>query len=690
MKNNLTGPTSELETSSDDQTSESSRTQPSPPPPQLSKPQMEAVNHLEGPLVVFSGAGSGKTRVIVSRIAKLIEFHQVHPGCICALTFTNKAAREMKERAMLLTHKAKSSLISTFHSAAARWLREFSNRLGFDNTFSILTPQESDVLLKQILKKIQQQFSGRHDEDFPIHDQSLPLKKYRHFIQQLKVQALTPHQPYCKIYCQDKGPSFAFQVYVKYQQALKRTNSMDFGDLLLHILTLLKTQPEVKQTLQRRYKFFLVDEYQDVNTTQFEIITHLVPPPYNLMVVGDDDQSIYSWRGADPKNILNFKQNYPTTQIIHLEQNYRSTAHIIRAANTLISTNKIRVEKQLWTLNPPGELIDHFYVTNGFTEAHKVCELIRQEFDDVPLTHIAIFYRINAQSREIEDALVHHQIPYKIYGSLRFYDRLEIKDMLAYMRLAVNPKDDSAFLRIIKAPTRQMGAKTIEELLAVGSQYQLSLYETLQYLAAHQDAQQQISNRLRKIVQTHAIALSKTFGHMRETPVNEMVNVLLRHVDYRGHLKKNYPDTVEDKMENLEELGAAMSAYFDQDSSRTLRDWVQDVSLVGSEKEEVPGVSLMTLHAAKGLEFPRVYMIGCDDGLLPHKKVIKEEDHLSSELEEERRLMYVGMTRAKIKLSLFSASQRRSYYEWQCYRPSRFVAELPPELLDVRMSHDVS
>lgn len=658
----------------------------------LSPPQLEAVHHRNGPVVVFSGAGSGKTRVIVSRIARLIDSHHVHPRSICALTFTNKAALEMRERAQRLTPKARYCLISTFHSASARWLREYGSHIGFDSTFSILSSQESDVLLKQILKALDAEFRNlspeEHEDYLSATGDSLGLKKHRHFIQKLKMQALTPEIPYTKVYCLEFGPAFAFKVYENYQRMLRRTNSMDFADLLLNTLTLLKSNPQVKQALQERYHYFLVDEYQDVNPTQFELISHLVPPPHNLMVVGDDDQSIYSWRGADPKNIVNFKQSYPSTKVIHLEQNYRSTGNIIAAAGHLISHNKIRVNKKLWTQNHPGDHIDHYLVRNGAAEARKICELIRVELHEFDLSQIAIFYRTNAQSREIEDAFIKQQIPYKIYGSLRFYDRLEIRDMLAYMRLAVNPKDDAAFLRIIKAPSRKIGPKKVEELSGIGADLQLSLYETLQYLAVHKESRAKISSRLSTIVGDEAIPLSKLFGHLRETDLRETVSTILRHVPYQAHLKKHHFDSYSDKLENLDELSAAMSAYYEHDRSRQLSDWVQDISLVGSEQEDVSGVSLMTLHAAKGLEFPRVYMIGCDEGLLPHKKVLappsKKDDpeaKLKHSLEEERRLMYVGMTRAKIKLSLISASERRSFYDWQHYRPSRFLKEIPEELL---------
>ena len=655
---------------------------PSPHPlkdDKLSAPQREAVSHGQGPMVVFSGAGSGKTRVIVSRIARLIEHHRVPPRSICALTFTNKAATEMKERALLLSPMAKYSLISTFHSASARWLREFANLIGFNSQFSILTTQESDAILKKLLIKMQHELGD--DEDYG--GEKLPIAEYRNFIQRLKVQALTPQLPYTRVYCEDHGPVLGYEIYQTYQRTLLQTNSMDFGDLLLHMVTLLKSSPEVKQTLQNRFTYFLVDEYQDVNPTQFELISHLVPEPYNLMVVGDDDQSIYSWRGADPSNILNFTKSYPSAKVIHLEQNYRSTSNIIGAANALIGHNKIRVVKKLWTDHDPGALIKHYCLRDGSSEASKVCEMIHEELDQFPLHKIAVFYRTNAQSREMEDILLSHNIPYKIYGSLRFYDRVEVKDLLAYMRLAVNPKDDSAFLRLIKTPSRGIGQKTLEELATIGAQIQLSLYETLCHINGSPELVDKVSSRLASKAHGVCQGLTQCFEAMISAPLADVVGLILRYVDYQGYLKKAFKDQFDDKMENIRELGAAMAAYGEQNPNHQLVEWVQDISLVGSEQESVSGVSLMTLHSAKGLEFERVYIIGCDEGLLPHANSQKKD----KALEEERRLFYVGMTRAMIKLTLFSAKERRTYYDWKIYQPSRFLKELPVDKVE---SHQTS
>ncbi|MCY4380925.1 MAG: UvrD-helicase domain-containing protein [Proteobacteria bacterium] len=653
--------------------------------------QMAAVNHLSGPIVVFSGAGSGKTRVIVHRIAKLIEEHRIHPAAICALTFTNKAALEMKERALVLTPKARHCLISTFHSASARWLREFGDYLGFDGQFSILDSKESDSLIKKILQKLEARMMSGEEEvieslekPWEEKEEQFSLRDYRQFIQKLKSQALTPNLPYTRVYCQEHGPSFVFEVYKAYQRLLKSSNSMDFADLLLHILTLLKTEKDVKAKLQNRYQYFLVDEYQDVNPAQFEMISHLVGPPHNLMVVGDDDQSIYSWRGADPRNILNFQKSYPEAKVIHLEQNYRSSGTIIQVASHLIGHNETRVAKKLWTANPAGEIIEHYSMENGTQEAMKICQMIGEEREQFALADIAVFYRTNAQSREVEDALLAYNLPYKIYGSLRFYDRAEIKDLLAYMRLAINAKDDVAFLRVIKAPSRGIGAKSMTVLANIADEHQLSLYEALHLIHDQQGANLAtiLSPGLIKKFSALAQELHQVCNAIANDSLDQVVGTILGHIDYHQYLKKVYKDQAEDKLENVTELSAAMAAYLEQHPHGQLKEWVQDISLAGSEQEGVKGVSLMTLHAAKGLEFKRVYIVGCDDGLLPHSNSLASPQ----KIEEERRLFYVGLTRAMVKLTLMSATERRGFYEWKVYRKSRFMKELPSKLI---ISHKV-
>lgn len=698
------------------------RTPPAPDRPdftrELSDPQREAVMHVQGPAVVFSGAGSGKTRVIVHRIAHLITFHDVRPSRICALTFTHKAAKEMKSRAVNLHPACAQAQISTFHSAAARWLREFANLLGYDPQYSILDVKESSAVLKEILKEIDRlglssQKEGDDDlavlsggessdeDDHPVvavDDEDADdakdaakgkdgLKTYLNCMSQMKMKGLTPNDRGCEDYCRTNGPLGMYKVYIEYQRILKERNCMDFADLLLNILTLLRTNVHVRETLQRRYAFMLVDEYQDVNGTQFELISLLCGPPYNLMVVGDDDQSIYSWRGADPKNILQFTENYRNARVIKLEQNYRSTGRIIESANAVIGNNVVRAPKRLWTASPPGDPITWLKVYDGAKEAEVVTSLIRCEQKEHPYPDVAIFYRTNAQSREIEDALRQRNIPYKIYGSLRFYDRAEIKDMISYLRLSVNHKDDGALMRVLKCPPRGLGKKTMEGYALLARSLGVSLYGAFEYVAMNPGGGQltaHLSRRaMNKGIQLYD-ELSSLFKEFNKNPLGQAVSLILGQVNYLGHLKKLYPEQHEDKVANVQELAAAMSAYCEHNPDDTLYEWLQSVSLIGSEKEEVQGVSLMTLHSAKGLEFPRVYLVGCDEGLLPHSNSTSKDEAL----EEERRLMYVGITRAKKKLTLLTADVRRVYYEWRCFGPSRFLKEIPKQHLEILQAID--
>ncbi|MCY4444832.1 MAG: UvrD-helicase domain-containing protein [Proteobacteria bacterium] len=655
---------------------------------ELNAPQRQAVAHLHGPALVFAGAGSGKTRVIVHRIVQLIETHHINPESICALTFTNKAAKEMKERAIALNAKCRHCLISTFHSASAKWLRQFAHHLGFESHFSILDTKESDHVLKKIIQRYEDTSSAEtyvnktnlwQASSVEEEPQRKPTAEYREAIQRLKGQGLIPHAPATVAICNDSKLAFLHKIYADYQRTLKHNHSMDFSDLLLNMLTLLRTHKDVKEALMSQYEFFLVDEYQDVNVSQFELLNHLTPKPHNLMVVGDDDQAIYSWRGADPYNILNFQANFQHSTIIHLEQNYRSTGHIIAAANALISRNTKRADKKLWTEAPPGHRIELIKTRDGTTEADTVCRLIQQEQSSFPLTDVAIFYRTNAQSREIEDRLTFYNIPYKIYGSLRFYDRSEIKDILAYFRLCVNHKDDAAFLRLIKTPSRGLGSKSIEALSLVAHQHYLSLYDVIETI--YEDPKNSILKGLKPRLISIATSLYTELNNLRKellsSPLEDVISVFLAHVPYLNYLQSHYPDIYQDKLENTKELGAAIAAYASAAPQNNLAHWLQDVSLLGSENEDLEGVSLMSLHASKGLEYPRVYIIGCDDGLLPHAASLKDED-----IEEERRLLYVGITRTKAKLTLTTAALKRVYNEHKCFKPSRFLKEIPSEYMD--------
>ena len=628
----------------------------------LNDSQKQAALFGEGPMVVFAGAGSGKTRIITSRIALLIE-NGIRPSQIFAVTFTNKAAKEMRERAVRMSPDASGVHIATFHSACARWLREFAPELGFSSDFTIFDDNDVKSLIKRILKDMGLKLDGKYTAN-----------DYKGAIARVKTYGWLPNEAekQSKNYA-DIFPPKGAEVYKKYQESLALQNAMDFSDLLLNMLLLLRTNIGVKKLLQHRYKYILVDEYQDTNPTQFELISFLVNESQNLMVVGDDDQSIYSWRGADPTNIIDFKEHYPKAQIVRLEQNYRCAGNIVNAASAVIRNNKKRAEKTLWTENEKGDQIDYCLEHDGESEAWYVIDQIKSEKDRFSYEDIAIFYRTNAQSRQFEDILRRNIIPYQIFGSLRFYDRAEIKDLLGYIRLLVNEKDDQAFLRIVNVPARGIGAKAQENVQKLASEKGISLLEMTRKIV--EDKVPRLSAKLAQFLTVYE-NLKKDLD---ASSIADTVSILLEHVDYRSHLEKKFPEQVEDKLANVHELGAALSSYAEEFPEHKLNRWLQDISLQGSEEETEGGVTLMTLHSAKGLEFNRVYLAGFEDGILPHTNSMDYED----DLEEERRLLYVGMTRAKIKLSLTGAKKRRVFNNWMANPPSRFLGEIPSDLVDI-------
>lgn len=628
----------------------------------LNDVQKEAALHREGPLVVFAGAGSGKTRIITSRIALLIE-SGVKPHQIFAVTFTNKAAGEMRERALAMTPDASGAHIATFHSACARWLREFAPELGFTSDFSIYDDNDMKALVKRILKDMGIKIDGKYT-----------TADYKSAISRVKTYGLLPHEARERAQqYKDLFPPLGADVYKKYQEMLALQNAMDFSDLMMNMLLLLRTNQKVRKILMDRYHYILVDEYQDTNPTQFELISLLVGSKQNLMVVGDDDQSIYSWRGADPSNIIDFKEHYPKARVIRLEQNYRCAANIVDAASAVIQNNQKRAVKKLWTDNPSGEPIEFHREYDGQSESWYLADHIKAEKSFFDYNDVAVFYRTNAQSRQIEETLRRNLIPYKIYGSLRFYDRAEIKDLTSYIRLVVNPKDDAAFSRVVNVPTRGIGQKAVDSLSELAETEGVSLMEM-----ARKVATQKIPRMSVKFAAF--VSLMDTLKEkIEKESLTETVSILLTETDYKTHVEKKYPEQVEDKMENIHELGAAIGSYAEEFPDRKLNRWLQDVALSGSEEQSDDGVSLMTLHSAKGLEFRRVFLLGFEDGLLPHNNSLDYDD----DLEEERRLLYVGMTRAKEKLTLLAAEKRRVFNNWMANSPSRFLSEIPPELIKI-------
>lgn len=618
--------------------------------------QKKAVLHEEGPIVVFAGAGSGKTRVITARIAVLLE-RGFHPRSILAMTFTNKAAQEMKERVKQWSQQGEYVPIGTFHSLCARWLREFAQEIGFTSDFSIFDENDSKSAVKKIM------------EELRIKDEKTAAGDYLSAIGKAKMYAWLPDEASKN---ERFFPPLGVTVYRRYQEILAACNGMDFDDLLMNMLLLLKKNEPVRKILQNRFKHILIDEYQDTNTTQSELIRLLLNEKQNLLVVGDDDQSIYSWRGADPDNILEFKNRYPKTTTIRLEQNYRCTKNIVGAAAAVIANNKKRAEKTLWTENKEGPLISFRQEYDALQEAIWLGDQIKIESFNFPYRDVAIFYRINAQSRQIEDALRKQNIPYRIYGALRFYDRAEVKDILSYFRLIVNPQDDIAFRRIVNVPTRGIGDKAIESLEEISKKEQVPLFAALNLQMLRQE---RISPRL--------VTFYNLIQELKKTNENEGLSNLLQNflrlTDYLSYVKKKYADSYEDRMSNIHELGTALADFEQSQPESRLTDWLNEVSLSSAVDETEVGVSLMTFHSAKGLEFPRVYIVGVEDGLVPHSHNIDQVENL----EEERRLFYVGLTRAKEKVSLLSAQRRRIYTHDMVNPPSRFLKEIPQDFFDI-------
>lgn len=621
----------------------------------LNEVQRRAASHRDGPLVVFAGAGSGKTRIITHRIAWLIETG-VAPWEILAVTFTNKAAGEMKSRVDALTPVGKRCLIATFHSACARWLREFAPELGFTSDFTIYDDADSLQAVKTVITELNVKL-----------DDKTSATEYKAAINKVKTMAMLPSDERLQREYGDLMPPAGVQVYKRYQEYLAGCNAMDFADLIMNVLLLLRRNELVRTTLQKRYRYILVDEYQDTNRTQFELIARLAEGHRNLFVVGDDDQSIYSWRGAVPSNIIDFDKVYPDAVKITMEQNYRCTSHIVDAANAMIGHNKVRVPKRLFTQNPPGDLINYRLEPDNEVEAWWVVDAVKFERTRFDLSEVAIFYRTNSQSRVMEDALRRENLPYQIYGTVRFYDRMEIKDLMGYFRALINPQDDVSVKRILNVPPRGIGDKAVATLEAESARRGQSIMKTIEEVV------DEGSPKLAPKLKGFAALIRRLREGIVDGAVDEALERVLEATGYMDYVQKKFPDQAVDKIENVHELGAALADFAQAYPDATIAEWLQSVTLSSSEGEVTGGVSMMTLHMAKGLEFKRVYLIGVEEGLLPHRG--SQDDPAT--LEEERRLFYVGMTRAKEKLSLVGAYRRRTYNSWMANRPSRFLLEIP-------------
>ncbi|MFW7382033.1 MAG: ATP-dependent helicase [Oligoflexus sp.] len=633
----------------------------------LNESQRQAVSHFQGPYVVFAGAGSGKTRIITTRIAYLIE-RGVPPWEILAVTFTNKAAGEMKERIERLCPEAKRATITTFHSACARWLREFASELGFTTNFSIYDDSDSTKALKKIMKE------ANPNIDLPT---AVPeMKMFLHHVKTMgyfpgDVERLSQELSY-------PIPAGGVEFYRLYQEYLADCNAMDFGDLLLNMLLLLQRNEQVRKIMTHRFQYILVDEFQDTNRTQFELIRILASHHQNLFVVGDDDQSIYSWRGATPANILDFHRTFPKAGKVALEENYRCTANIVKAASHMIANNKTRAAKTLFTRAPAGEPIEVHVEIDGEMEAYWVAEQIKHERQAFPYDEIAVFYRTNSQSRVFEEAFRRLNIPYTIFGSAEFYDRLEVKDIIAYLKVLLNEQDEMSLRRIINVPGRGIGDKAVETIEREARARKVSMMEAIRQMADEKIP------RIGPKLKYFADLMAALKADILELPLEDVLSTLLDALEYPEYLKKKFPDQYVDKLDNIHELGSGIAEFAKREENPSLENWLQSVSLVKDDRDPTAtqGVTMMTLHMAKGLEFRRVYLVGMEEGLLPHRNSL--EDH--SQLEEERRLFYVGITRCREKLSLVAAGRRRNFQSITANPPSRFFKELPDETLQLSNS----
>lgn len=637
----------------------------------LNEPQREAVYHTDGPLLILAGAGSGKTRVLTHRIAYLIGERGVNAWNILAITFTNKAAEEMRQRVdNLVGFGAESVWVSTFHSACVRILRRFIDRLGYENHFTIYDTDDQKTLIKEVCRKV--------DVDTKVFKERSLLSA----ISSAKNEMILPDE-----FELNAGGDFAkmkiAKVYREYEAQMKANNALDFDDLLVKTVQLLQTQPDVLESYQERFRYIMVDEYQDTNTVQFQLVSLLAGKYKNLCVVGDDDQSIYKFRGANIRNILDFEHEFPDAKVIKLEQNYRSTGNILNAANSVIANNRGRKEKSLWTENGEGELIRLRQFDTAFDEADFIGEDIKNAVrQGGSYNDSAVLYRTNAQSRLLEEKFIAMNIPYKIVGGVNFYARREIKDLLAYLKTIDNGRDDVAVRRIINVPKRGIGLTTINRIQESATERGIGFYEAL--LAPGLIAG--VGRSATKLDSFAAlIEYFKTLAE--EMNITDLLQEVIEKTGYIESLENEDKEEAKTRKENIDELISKAATYEescqDKDEKATLSGFLEEVALVAdidSLDEDQEYVVLMTLHSAKGLEFPRVYLAGMEDGLFPGYMSINAGDR--EELEEERRLCYVGITRAEQELTLTSARRRMVHGETQYNPMSRFVKEIPRELLD--------
>ena len=643
----------------------------------LNKEQKEAVQTVKGPLLILAGAGSGKTKVLTTRIAYLVR-QGVRPKDILAVTFTNKAAKEMKERLgnILGENTVKFMWVGTFHGICGRILRENIDNYNFqsgkrlDKNFSIYDETDSTAVIKQAIKKLN------------LDDKVYAPKLVKTVISNAKNKMQDAYT--FATFARDFKSQKIASIYEEYENSLNNNNAIDFDDMLMLTVKLLEQNAQVREYYYNRFKHILVDEYQDTNLAQYRLVKMLytnnltdVPEERSLCVVGDVDQSIYSWRGADYTIILNFQKDFKNTKVIKLEQNYRSTANILNVANAIIENNTERVDKVLYSNKGEGEKIDYYEAQDEADEANFIVSRIKQDSGG-DYNRYAILYRTNSQSRALEEACMAASVPYRIYGGLKFYDRKEIKDIIAYLKLIYNTDDSQSFRRIVNVPKRAIGDTTVKNLQDYADKFDISLFAAAERIDENSD----IPPRTRSKIKDFAELILKFKDAQKNYSLQEFVTLVIEKTGYLAELQaQNTPESEAD-IENLQELVNVAGEFVPEDSENVLGEFLQQVALV-SDTDNLDNiannVTLMTLHSAKGLEFPVVFLAGCDEGVFPHQRTF----NVPSEMEEERRLMYVGVTRAEEKLYLTSAKRRQMWGEYKYYNPSRFIEEIPRQLLEM-------
>ncbi len=631
----------------------------------LNKAQAEAVEVTDGPILMLAGAGSGKTKTLTHRIAYLISEKKVPPSNILAVTFTNKAAGEMRSRVSRLLGFDEAGanpipFLGTFHSIANRILRREADRIGMGSNFLIYDSGDSQALIKKILKSMH------------VSDKAITPSGIAWTISSAKNELIGPEK--YRSMASNQLQLMAADVYPIYQRELRKAKAFDFDDLIMELVKLFKTESDILEKYQNQFQYILVDEYQDTNRAQYELIKLLASKHHNLCVVGDDWQSIYSWRGANYQNILNFEEDYPESKLIKLEQNYRSTQMILDAAHSVITKNLSRSSKKLWTDLGLGEKVHVLSVQDEMAEGRTIIQTIerlRGTNPDLRLSDFAVLYRTNAQSRSLEESFLRYNIPYQVIGGTRFYDRREVKDILAYMRVIFQPNDFVSLTRILNVPTRGVGAKSVSAIIDYLEKYEADVLETL----ANPSMITGLRGKALKEIEKLGVILSD-LKSQEGLGVYDLMDVLIKRIDYISYLQDG-TISAEDRIENIQELLGVAKVYKDLDLETFLTE-VALVSDLDSHDGMKDSVSLMTLHAAKGLEFEVVFMAGMEEGVFPHSRTFFEPE----ELEEERRLCYVGMTRAKQQLYMLHASSRMLYGNTQHNVPSRFISDIPEEMVE--------